>query len=108
MKLRVNHFTIFAAWILHHFHQFLQAVSRNAIGQAIEQRRGHQNAFMDVHQVLPSSALCRPSHYNAFFYLRCDRHAGEQNRFIKCDARLKAFKKTTIHASIFFPGLRKN
>jgi len=70
---------ILVAWIQHYFHQFLQAVSRNATGQITEQRGGYPNAFMDVHQVLPSFALRRPSHYNALFYLRCDRHAGERN-----------------------------
>lgn len=71
---------ILAAWIQHHFHQFLQAISRNAISQVTEQRGGYSNAFMDVYQILSGFALRRPSHYNALFYLRCDRHAGEGNR----------------------------
>lgn len=78
VKLSLNYFVILAAWIHHHFHQFLQVVSRNEIGQATEQRGGHPNTFMDVYQVFSGSALCRPSHYNALFHLRCDRHASKQ------------------------------
>lgn len=88
-----------AWWIAHpHLHQLLQAVSRDATGQTAEQRRGHPDASVDVHQVLSGSALRCPPHYNALLHLRCDRHAGE--RII--DRSFGERAKRTMPANVFF------
>jgi hypothetical protein len=78
----------FAAWNKHNFHQLLPPVSRYAFGQIAEQRRGHPNAALDVHQVIPGAALRRSTHCHALFHLRRHWHAGMSSKSKQIEFRL--------------------
>lgn len=70
------------ARLQHHIDQLLSAVPRHAAGETVESRRGHPNAAVDVHQVVPGAAVRCAADRDAVLHLCGDWHAGEFFEFV--------------------------